>query len=312
VSRLDQLSPLLLSVPIQAVPGTTAALASGQSASANSTLIINPNRTAMLVDQFRFIFAPGHANTVGVAFGEYKIYVELKLGAIPLTKGFVPIMALSPNYGYSNLSGFTQAMYVWHLPKPMYVPPGVQISAEFRAVLGAAETPLRFAIAGRSMPEGWPIPESIYVPWACATVVPAETTFTDGMFTSGDGDLINPHSEILRVKRFIGFKTAQVPGAAAAAFYGYNDTVYKFNLKMTLSSGKMMIRDPIPFTHLFPKSRRYFDVDAVLQPNEFIRAIMKYEAPAVDTTDGEYAFMGPAYIGMIGYREVGTPRGVMP
>lgn len=316
--RPDFLSPLYLrsSAPLSQADGSTC--------SPNTVNLINPNRTAMLIDQFRFSGPNSQGSMQESDVCQY-ILVDLKLGAIPLTNKLIPIGAVAPTYlkypSYPGSSGgvLPDTQLTWHLPRPLYVPPNVQLSVKFSrapfAAINHTGTPLiptsafdmTLGVAGRSMPAGWPIPQKIIVPWVNATSV--YDAVTD--WESKDSDLGNPHQEPLRITRFVGFNGTTMTrvspdGNSYAGLYG--NIAPDFNVRMTLSSGKMLVRDPTPFFHLFPGDRPFFNCDGLLQQNEFVRAMISMTpVENIEQTDLRFTT-----IGMIGYREIQTPQGAEP
>jgi len=318
--RPDFLSPIYLR------SGAQLRVTDGSVCEPDPSKLLNPNRTAMLIDQLRFS-GPTIASMSESDVCQY-ILADIKLGAIPLTNGLVPVGAFAPTYlkypAFPGASGFPQpdTQLTFHLPRPMYVPPNVQLNVKFaRAPFGSINTTgtpalptnpfdMVMGVAGRSMPAGWPIPEKIYVPWVGATSI--YDAVTD--WESKDSELGNPHREPLFVKRFVGFNGSTFlnrPAPNGNTYNGlYGNAAPDFNVRMTLSSGKMLVRDPVPFYHLFPGDRPFFDCDGLLQQNEFVRAMISMTPTLVGAaaqTDLRFTT-----IGMIGYREIQTPQGAQP
>ena len=313
MGRPDFLSPLHLYAPVAALA------AAGAEQSPNPQLLLNPNKSAMLIDQFRF---SSSGNTFSSALSNWDLLylgIELRLGSIPLTNGVVPIPAIVPRYfGFADTvsvqvgTGNADAVMTWHLPRPLYVPPGVQLYCRFvrqNVFPVVADNrvstieQIGFSAVGRSMPENYPIPKKIWVPWATATQCKTAAT----RFVSTDQELANPNIELLHVTALNGFNCA--PENAVERIDGV-PTRSPLTAQMTLSSGKMLMRDPTNFFNLFPTDRGTLDLDAVLQSKEFIRAELELTLP-VGGVQRDHQ-IGYTTIGMIGYREVQTPIGVQP
>lgn len=288
--RTDFLSPLFLSKQLGTFPA-----AYDQTLYANSYDYLNPNKTPMLVDQIRFTV--NSAQLAAVRYGE--IDVDLKLGSIPLTNGLTPITAFCPVY--RNPFEF---MFVWHLPKPMYVPRDVGLSATLyrrQADPNVAATtdmtsgygPITLSLAARSIPMGWPVPKQVFMPWASATYV--NTAISE--WTSQDNELTNPHEENLILQQLVGFSAA-----------GISTNRYSIvTVQATQSQNKVLMRDPTPMNVVFPPDRRFLSMSGVLAPKEFIRVGLKVNPPPNATTpDTSLAF---TTIGMVGYRKMQTPWG---
>lgn len=320
MARPDFLSPLHLYAPVDAFA------AAGDEQSPNPQLLLNPNKSAMLIDQFRFSGAPFNV-LQGKDLSSWDFMylgIELRLGSIPITNGIVPISAIVPRYfslGFLN-PAVLDAVMTWHLPRPLYVPPGVQLYARFvrqDALLDNVNyanrsSPIEnigFSAVGRSMPTDYPVPKKIWVPWATATQcrVNAQTNVGGVLrFVSTDQELANPNTELLHVTAFNGFQCTstldQGEGIVGAPTHS------PLTVQMTLSSDKMLMRDPTDFFAMFPADRGVFEVDAVLQSKEFVRAELELTPPAGAALAD--LSIGYATIGMIGYREVQTPIGVQP
>ncbi len=285
----DFLSPLLLSVDPFAMPA-----ADGSRYTPNTVQLLNPNRTPMLIDEFRV--------TAGDPNDWSTMQLRLNYGSTPCTNQFIPIRSCMPYY--LSAKDDVDCTAVWHLAQPLYVPPDVQVGVEFlRKVPTGFSTPNKtsamwgFSIAGRSMPAGMEIPEKIYVPWACATSVYSSAL----PYISGDADIGNPFDEPLHVDYFTGMSCTTLDG---------NVQPYPFTIQMTLSSGKVLARDPIPFSALFPPDRPALRMRALLQPKEFVSVVMDIPTPfSADDATPNLIF---TTVGMTGWREIQTPQGARP
>lgn len=298
----QSLSPLFLQATIG---DATTGIADGSTAQIQPTKIINPNRTPMLIDQFRVF----DGSTSGSIFQDLKMKIEL--GNIPLTNNYVPLHAVMPIQ-----KSATDAMMIWHLPRPMWVPPDVQLSVSFARQsvdTSPGDPPLTFGIAGRSVAGDMPIPKEIYVPWAAAAQqVQAAGDGGPDRFVTPDNALGNPFDTEMYVTRLLGWFTNA--GQSSDRIVDNKHTV-----KMTLSNGKMLVRDPVPMWLMFPgllpnagqgqtPGTGYFDVFGVLQPREFIRAIIDYQFASGTVA----AYHITNMIGMVGYHVVPTPKGAQP
>jgi hypothetical protein len=286
--RIDFLSPLFLSKQLGVFTDYD------QTLFANSYDFVNPNKAPMLVDQFRFALYDG---TIVNALRSGEFDVDIRVGSIPLTNGFVPVTAFCPVYR-TTLEG----VLVWHLPKPLYVPRGVGISATFRirrvdpnvTFLSDGIGPVAFNVVGRSVPMGWPVPKQVFMPWAAATYV---NTYINE-WVSQDNELVNPHEENLVLQQLLGFTWATS-----------NDSGRLSNVMVqaTTSQNKVLIRDPTPLNLLFPFGRRVLNVSGILAPKEFIRVALTVKSPS--DAPIEQRNLAFTTIGMVGYRKIQTPWG---
>lgn len=287
----DFLSPLCLGVDPFTLGGD------GAQAFPNTVQLLNPNRTGMLVDEVRFCVGDDTDRTQFLT-----TQVQLGLGATPLTNQFIPLKSFVPLY-FNALNDLT---LTWHLARPMYVPPDVQLHVGFRrkippGLLAPVDTNQLwgFSTMGRSMPAGMAIPEKIYVPWACATSCYSE----DVPFISGDADIGNPFDEPLNVDYFTGWNANVDVGFASTSMLKA-----PFTFQATLSNGKVFARDPIPFSALFPPDRPMLRMRALLQPKEFISVVLDVPQPVPP----DNLTLNFTTVGMTGWRELKTPLGALP
>lgn len=275
--------------------------------------IYNPNKTAMLVDQIRFSGSDFEGGETTRTPFNVLMAVEILLGSIPITNKFVTLGALAPTYigGEGNapnpggpLGSDADYVLTWHLPKPLYVPPMVQLGINLKCQQtepGQAQTILnysfetlavRVSVVGRSLPDDYPIPGEIEVPWVTET----QARTTDTRFVSRDNDLVNSNKVPLQVTQFVGISNA---GRTAVTPDTARPTPYPLTVQMSLSNGTMLIRDQIPFYLAFPSDRRLFPLSARLQPGAFVR--LELEQPVEP-----YGVQFVA-VAMHGYRKIQTP-----
>lgn len=272
--------------------------------SINPRLLMNPNRTAMLVDQFKFTLDVNGDQGIQWGANACRLACELKLGSIPLTNGPVTVGVLAPLFA-GNASTVSITM---HLHKPMYVPSGVQLNARFvrQPIFSPGKTDaddianICFGVVGRSLPEDHPVPSKIWVPWV--TEAKAGPCNVSRYVTKDGTGLHNPHTEPLHVKSFIGVNT--VPDVSQ---FGVGTTLAPLTVQMTASNNLAVIRDPTPFFLLFPDDRRLLSANALLQPGQFIRT--EYEIVLLTGQAASYIDIEFTSIGMHGYRQIDTPKG---
>lgn len=283
----------------------------GDDLTVNPQKLLNPNRGPMLIDQFRFsgrnlTYLPGLA----------VIAAEIRFGSIPLMAKPVTLGAFAPRYTGAAGNGIDSAILangtpsydttlVWHLAKPLFVPQNVQVTVRLiRQRLFAPGTltepvttipSVRVSVVGRSLAEKEPNPDSIWVPWVAET----KAQVASNQFSSGDADLINNHDTPLNVKAF----TAVSYSTGSGTPYPASNLL----VQMTGSNGTAIIRDPTPFGLLFPVDRGLLEVDANLQPGEYMRARLEIPSvpPGAVAADSQVQFTS---IGMVGYRRVPCPK----
>lgn len=297
MSLNQMLSPLLLSQV------SSVLTSSNSRATIQPFRLMNPNRSAMLIDQFRFLVETA-STALFTDLIARQITTEILYGSLPLTNGFVPINCPL----YFTVGDRLRFAVTWHLPRPLYVPPNVQITINLARndILADADSlsnidaTVRATIVGRSMPSNWPIPPKVFAPWHTAAVFTTPTTATTRTrFTTQNNQLANPFNEDMRITRVLGYFRENLENFCAT----YN----RLTVQMTFSNNRMLVRDPVPMDHLFPLGTHFFDVDATLKPKEYIRAIVDW-IPSAPGGDYQESIV-PLTLGFVGYHEVQTPQG---
>lgn len=288
----------------------------GDVASVTPLDIVNPNRSAMLIDQIRFSLA----QDADVDFDFVMLnniitglLVEILLGSIAVTKRHVTLGALCPRYLSSDPTTVSDepivnenpegdGCAVWHLPVPLYVPSNVQLSINMmrRACRPNDNTSpipeIDVAIVGRSLPSDFPVPGEIDVPFVSEFRTENDT---DLRVVSADSDLANTENVPLYIKQLVAVNNAEPDEESDGPTRDAN-----FTVQMSLSNGTLLIRDPVPFFVVFPADRGILPLNAKLQPGEFIRCELEAGNPDADQYSRGVATTAVA---MHGYRKVQTP-----
>jgi hypothetical protein len=151
---------------------------------------------------------------------------------------------------------------------------------------------VRVSVVGRSLPDDFPIPGEIEIPWVTET----QCRTTDTRFVSRDNDLVNSNKVPLQVTQFVGI--SNVASSVVTPDLA-RPSPYPLTVQMSLSNGTMLIRDQIPFFLAFPVDRRILPISARLQPGAFVR--LELELPLED--------IGVQFVAvaMHGYRKIQTP-----
>lgn len=291
--------------PFVMVSPTVTLTPSGASvpAQASALPLENPFRTAVLVDEIRFMLNGSNTAGGGGVLGNM-IRVGLRCGRQLLTAPATPVGVLCKGrdggaegtaYPYNQSAN---ASYIWRFDKPMYLPTDGQIEADVMVSgdLGilTGSYAVDIAVAVRAMPEGYPNPKKIVVPYAAKWVTPATATSVQLLATSSPSDLRNIHKQPLVLTRFTG------------QAWGYDGEVAHTDFTGALRDGKLMLyrhdgelglRDASPFGATLAVPTRSWTVkNAVLAPNGYFIADIDYTPP--DLTKTQFA------LGMVGYHEI--------
>ncbi len=308
------LSPLILQAQISPPAG------GGSFGLADTTLLENPFQAPMWLDEIRFRVP----NTTSVGAAWSSLRVELKLGEIPITNGFVPISTLGKVLDESDGSPggeFYMNSFTWKLPKPLFIPARelLRPTIYFVPFSGAPARTVNIIYACRPLPKGTPTPRVLQLPWVTYFQPAMLTTpnATDQVDLSTPSDIFNPFDQDLHVQRFLGRfmiqdATQGIDGGNAGDLSSAlinTDTgaiVTGTFVSAQDSFNNILIRDPTPFASVFDRIDRAWTVNCMLPPKGFylftIDRIWSAYTPALTAT---------VAISMIGWREVQYVQGAL-
>lgn len=299
------ISPLILQAQITPPAG------GGSFGLADTTRLQNPFRAPMWLDEIRFHLLGGASR--GDAWSS--ISVELKLGNLSITNGFVPISLLGKTLSDSiSGEGSVPDSFVWKLPKPLFIPARelLRPTIYFSPYSGAPTKTVTVLYCCRPLSRGTPEPRVLQAPWVTYfrppfLVGPNAADTTD---QSTSSDIFNPFDQDLYVQRFVGRLMVQGNNTDASN----NMSIGSANVSLTLagapiisgtlvsaqdSMNNILIRDPTPFAHVFDFIDRSWTVNCVLPPKGFYLF-------TIDRLWSAYALARTATVGisMVGWREV--------
>ncbi len=314
---MSQISPILLQAQISPPAG------GGSFGLADTTRLENPFQGPMWIDEIRFRL-PGGAAVTGAGQAWSSMRVELKLGNIPLTYGFVPISLLGKvqnDLAEGVYSLGSPDCFTWKLPKPLYVPARelLRPTIYYDTYAGAPAKTVTIIYACRPVEKGTPAPSVLQVPWvtyfqppylSCSLEAPAVNTTNQ----SAPSDIFNPWDEELHVQRFIGRLMIQNHGENSG-YLGLSDAAMDMSTGAircgTLVSAQdsfnnILIRDRTPFAHVFDFIDRAWTVNCILPPKGFYLFTLEriwdtYVPPTATDFVPVIATLG---ISMVGWREM--------
>ena len=323
---MKALGPILLSARLT--------LNAGQRVMAQSIRLQNPFRMPMMLDEIRYrIVNVSPSGAAGSVLAHWAIRARHMLGRTPLTSDFVPIggltVPLGPDYIDSGINFAvagteTRGWRTWKLPKPLYIPGTELLTTELYHAgtpqnaspvgSGSAISPFNVnqtyvvdvVYAGRTISDDF-VPEKICVPFASAFVTPFVSTNILRVDQSSEADIRNPFNEELHVQRFIGRSVLQQSTTPAGEFDNLfaggsmaDITTLFTKVRAADSFGRILVRDPAPFTHLFYLPDRTWTVNTKLQP----RGFYLFEVERDFTSYSGAVTANANIISMMGYREV--------
>lgn len=326
------ISPLILQAQIVPPVG------GGSFGLADTTQLENPFQSPMWLDEIRFRLDNAPVDSFWSLPGWDRIRVELKLGNINLTNGFVPISLLGKILNDSNGEGVIDNgtrvenapfVFTWKLPKPLFIPARelLRPTMYFETFPGAVARSVTIIYACRPLPKGTPTPTKLQIPWVSYyqppdILISPLSPAVDATDQSTPANICNPWDEELHVQRFVG----RLMGRARAHGFtsGFEEMGY-----MTLASAKtnyqngkvqigtlvsaqdsfnnILIRDQTPFSHVFSFVDRSWTVNCVLPPKGFYLFTVDRLWTGYEPRDWE-AFTATVGISMIGWREVTKQR----
>src|SRR5260221_5001386 len=148
----------------------------------DKTRLMNRYNTAMLIHEVQFSEDIITTAAAGGAFSSDQggIWASLKLGRIPLTRGWVPLSLLCPRSidiaGHEVASTTLASMFMsctWRFPKPLYVPaneylePSLHAQSYFsniNSANGGGAISVHISYRGTALPRNYPVPKEIDVP----------------------------------------------------------------------------------------------------------------------------------------------------
>lgn len=331
------LPPLLLQAQI------TPPNQGGSMGLADSTLLENPFSSPMLLDEIRFRLPPTEAynnsgtTTDGADWSRLRI--ELKLGNVPLTNGFVPLSLLGKvlsdgvaggAFSTSPYAVLTESAsssggatcFTWKLPRSLFIPARdfLRVTAYFQThsapTAGTAVSTRTVTImyACRPLPKNAPTPRRLCFPWV-TFFQPADLTCpgaADTFDQSTPADLFNPFDQDLHVQRFVGRVMGQSTWgdvntnaglASANVDFANGQITYGTLISAQDSFNNILIRDRTPFSHVFNFLDRSWTVNCMLPPKGFYLFNVD-RLWAGYPNPGYTNFVGSVGLSMVGWREV--------
>lgn len=247
---------------------------------ANNSLLRNPFRTPMLIDQINFAIEMDVAANSG-GDGGTTMQVEFSLGPLQLSRGYQPISAFCKTMDWAALAEtnyLNWSNWIWRPAKPIYIPAGEYLVPTFyNAGLCSGTRDVRITYIGRSLPKGYADPKTVDLPWVTSFVGTTRAGGTDFTDQSNEIDLANPFTVPLNLYRMTGRvsnsssstqqdsmcqQSATVPVAAAYTF-----------IRMVSSDNNVIICNDTPM-HLVFGTPQALDIKTILEPNSFFRAFL--------------------------------------
>lgn len=245
--------------------------------------------------------------------------VMIQVGRAKITNGYVPITSiLTPQESRlwgNNRAACRNAAATWRFDHPLYIPTGTRLSLMWRSAT-ATLSKVQVALKCRHLPENYPEPKAVIVPWA--TVFrpgPVEAGRVGGasaLFKSIIGDVTNHFRTALHVRHFVGDGTVGSDDAgeyindadiAQDAMGPSQSATQRFLAQVQIRDwlGNNLVRDPMPLISLCQPTRREWRTDFVLPPTRslFVTMDERHEA----TIGGDAAVILRPSIGLIGWRQ---------
>ncbi len=280
---------------------------SGSSGAVDDTLLKNPMGQDMEILEIKWELSAPLPDASSQTIMGGTIWCELTMGAVKLTNGAIPVwnFARSENLAGQYKVGATNGyeVYTWRLPRPLYVPAGAVVSANFvHTAFITSPVNVRINYSGRTITKR---PKQICVPWVAKYASKAFNPISAAAVDNSTAlDLVNPNPEPLKLQRFIG-RTLWVPNAGGGSSENLPQSFGSQYLltRITDSYGRPIVRLFTPFRVVFSALTRSWEMDngTELDPQAYYLVNMKKAAMTM-ATDG----IAQAFISIVGWRELGS------
>lgn len=237
---------------------------------------------------------------------------EMYLGTEKITNGSVPLwnfcraenlgdeLMIDTN-GSALVPGVFQALS-WRLPRPLFIPAGASISANFTNLgIVAGSVNVRIGVSARST---FVQPKRVYIPWIAGYTTRAFNPISAaGSDVTPTTALVNPHSETVYLQRFTGRVISIDASKNVFASFPYSIGGQSLTLKIIDSYGRPIVRNFTPFDSVFSPLTASWDMDngAALDPQSYYTATFKKSATSYSGANANIAAQGQ--ISLVGWRE---------
>lgn len=225
-------------------------------------------RSAMLVDEIH-VNARAAPTTVTLRRidARWLLRLQISLGRLALTNGFVPLAAIEHSYLNNNMYGCSTIASTdfagksitgshWKLPVPLYVPAGsllytqLQMSAFYLFASSNATTIIAdVTYVGRLLPVDYPVPSTIKVPYV--TAIQSADAATQGtqqtLLESKDLQLGNPFDTPMFAQRMVmrNYEIISIGGGDTAFVEAYNGGSPSVTLRGTFNNTDISIANAL-------------------------------------------------------------------
>lgn len=300
-------------------------LTPGDSSDVNVDALVNPTRYPLEVRELKWTLATAVGVATpggGTSFSGLTVDASIRLSPVAgltegdaLTAAPVPLTLLGKaidssmeSFLSSALGGVAQATNVIPLDEPLYIPPGQGLIVRLgHRNLFAASLNATFAVSGQlvdRIPARRAVPYwAPFIPLAFSQVGSGNTT--DLTRLSTERDLANFTSGPVRVRRITGRIGMYTPTVSYPPLSDTGDGAFFAELlkitSMRSSNGYAIVKDPMPFSAVFPAQFLALEVPFVLPAKGYINTALKLTAMVDANTTTQ---IQPAMC-LCGYRDVG-------
>jgi hypothetical protein len=236
------------------------------------------------------------------------VSARFELGHNEVTRDFVPIWLLGAQTNGAEESevlsnpagaGTNVDYYRWKLPRPLFMPAGHALTAQFVRDAGALDTitgaiTVDVAYVGKALPSDTKTPTLVAVPYAASYRHPFGTTQSESGSAIGTAALCNGFERPLHVQRLTGRIAIQGARELVWSIAGLANAfaVVPVQVKIADTHGYGVVPNFTPFNDVFVFDRRAWTSGQDLLPKE------RYHVQLVNV-----AATWQPMIGLIGWRE---------
>lgn len=254
--------------------------------------LMNPTGEAFKIHEVRWSLTSSTPYVTGATVG-----CKLDVGQLAITNGFVPV------WNFGKVISYDQDLnqqFSWRLQHPIYVPPGVVVTANFQNFgQYATDTTVRMSYFCTSLPrEELKVSRRIFVPWVSAFTSKTMPYATADTAQSRETDLQNPFDTDLKISRLIGRFNLFNPAANANTSIRAGRLL---NVRVSLSNGDPLVRTPTPLEQVFSQDGHAWEQrETILKPKQFFQVFVDKLA----TTDTAANSTFQVYVSIVGYRDL--------
>lgn len=295
-------SPVIFSASADVQPNSTNA--------PNVEALRNTLKTPIEIIEMRFRLRNTPSSSTGY-IGGAGMGVNLSLGNLPLTNGFVPVL----NFGKAEYLGKAEPPgagsnanttdFYWRLPKPLLIAPGEVVNANFqhRGIIPIAVNAMALYI-GRTVNKKISGGVPLDVPWVSSWVSDTMTAYSTSVESdeSTENDIVTPNDREIRLQRFTGRvnntnRTTQLNDDLSLAL----NPMQLLQMRMADSAGNTLVKDWSYFYNVFSPATRTWECNGIRVPANVYHKVSLRKKAASNDGSSSSSLVFQSYVSAVGW-----------